>query len=93
TPDGPAEQDLLLAVALFGDRALTALLPRFARASGLVGRSVLADEGRFPFGRGNDLRRTFGAEEAPGQGDGESGGYHYGGGGYGCGGGGGGGGD
>ncbi|MFC9912784.1 TIGR04222 domain-containing membrane protein [Streptomyces sp. NPDC059862] len=96
-PDGRGDDDVLLAVALFGDRALTALLPRFAHASGLVGRSALADEGRFPFGRGTDLRRTFGAEETPGQGDGEPGatpgGYPYGGGGYGCGGGGGGGGD
>ncbi|WP_180685987.1 TIGR04222 domain-containing membrane protein [Streptomyces gossypiisoli] len=92
--DGLTDEQLLYAVALHGDRALMALVPHFTRASGLTGRGALADEGRFPFRRGNDLRRTFGGEEETGQhGDGTSGGYHYGGGGYECGGGGGGGGD
>ncbi|MFD7433109.1 TIGR04222 domain-containing membrane protein [Streptomyces sp. NPDC059861] len=90
-PDGLTDEEMLLAVALHGGRALTALLPHFTRASGLAGRGTLADEGRFPFGRGTDLRRTFGAEEDHTPGDGWSGGHHGGGGGHGCGGGGGGG--
>ncbi|MFJ4465919.1 TIGR04222 domain-containing membrane protein [Streptomyces sp. NPDC089424] len=81
-PDGLTDEEMLLAVALHGGRALTALAPHFTRASGLDGRGTLADEGRFPFGRGTDLRRTFGAE----QGQASEGGGH------GCGGGGGGGG-
>ncbi|MFE9613000.1 TIGR04222 domain-containing membrane protein [Streptomyces sp. NPDC006012] len=55
-PDGLAEDAVLFAVALYGERALTAVLPRFAREAGLVGRGALADEGRFPFSRGNDIR-------------------------------------
>ncbi|MFI9612351.1 TIGR04222 domain-containing membrane protein [Streptomyces sp. NPDC052023] len=100
-PSGPAgltDEEILLAVALHGRRALTSLLPHFTRAGGLAGRGALADEGRFPFGRGTGLRRTFGAEEGDEQGGGGSGEYHGGGvgshgggGGYGCGGGGGGG--
>ncbi|MBG0851496.1 TIGR04222 domain-containing membrane protein [Streptomyces spinoverrucosus] len=93
--DGLTDEEMLIAVALHGGRALAVLVPHFARSSGLVGRDALADEGRFPFGRGADLRRLYGAEEDPGEQNdgGTSGGYHYGGGGYGCGGGGGGGGD
>ncbi|GGT21796.1 TIGR04222 domain-containing membrane protein [Streptomyces chromofuscus] len=91
-PDGLTDEEMLFAVALHGARALTALVPHFARASGLAGRGALADEGRFPFGRGTDLRRAYGAEEGHEPGDTASGGHHhYGGGGYGCGGGGGGG--
>ncbi|MBV7697505.1 TIGR04222 domain-containing membrane protein [Streptomyces sp. TRM70350] len=90
-PDGLTDEEMLFAVALHGERALTALVPHFARASGLVGRGALADEGRFPFGRGSDLRRTYGAEEGYEPGDGSYGGHHHEGGGYGCGGGGGGG--
>ncbi|MFD8999831.1 TIGR04222 domain-containing membrane protein [Streptomyces sp. NPDC059582] len=35
---GLSTRDKLLAVALYGDRALTGLVPRFAREAGLVGR-------------------------------------------------------
>ncbi|MFJ3303737.1 TIGR04222 domain-containing membrane protein [Streptomyces sp. NPDC086549] len=35
---GLSAEDTLLAVALYGDRALTALTPRFAREAGLTGR-------------------------------------------------------
>ncbi|WP_225825264.1 TIGR04222 domain-containing membrane protein [Streptomyces naphthomycinicus] len=58
-PDGLPEEEVLLAVALYGERALTVLVPRFAREAGLTGRGSLADEGRFPFGRGDDLRRLY----------------------------------
>ncbi|MEU6319138.1 TIGR04222 domain-containing membrane protein [Streptomyces sp. NPDC047009] len=36
---GLTNDELLLAVALYGDQALTSLVPRFARAAGLVGRA------------------------------------------------------
>ncbi|MFD0503975.1 TIGR04222 domain-containing membrane protein [Streptomyces chiangmaiensis] len=36
---GLLHDELLLAVALYGDRALTSLVPRFAREAGLVGRA------------------------------------------------------
>ncbi|MFF4754586.1 TIGR04222 domain-containing membrane protein [Streptomyces sp. NPDC002514] len=63
-PDGLAEDAVLFAVALYGERALMAVLPRFAREAGLVGRGSLADESRFPFGRGNDIRYfRHGADE------------------------------
>ncbi|MEU3412544.1 TIGR04222 domain-containing membrane protein [Streptomyces sp. NPDC006658] len=55
-PGGLPEEELLLAVALYGERALTVLVPDFARRSGLTGRGALADAGRFPFGRGTDHR-------------------------------------
>ncbi|MET8565255.1 TIGR04222 domain-containing membrane protein [Streptomyces flaveolus] len=61
-PDGLPEEELLLAVALYGARALAVLAPRFAREAGLTGRGALADEGRFPFGRGNSLRHIVGDE-------------------------------
>ncbi|MGW1544764.1 TIGR04222 domain-containing membrane protein [Streptomyces sp. NPDC002309] len=89
-PHDLTDEEMLFAVALHGGRALRVLVPHFTRASGLDGRGALADEGRFPFGRGNDLRRAFGAEE--GHEPGGGGGHHHGGGGFGCGGGGGGGG-
>jgi uncharacterized membrane protein YgcG len=98
-PDGQAEEDVLLAVALHGDRALTALLPLFTRDSGLAGRGALADEGLFPFGRGSGMHRLFvGDEGTAAEGDGGSGGgghgsghgHGHGGGDYGGGGGGGG---
>lgn len=38
TRRGLSSEDRLLAVALYGDRALTSLMPRFAREGGLVGR-------------------------------------------------------
>ncbi|MBD0422135.1 TIGR04222 domain-containing membrane protein [Streptomyces sp. TRM S81-3] len=95
-PGRPPEEDVLLAVALYGDRALLTLVPRFTRRAGLIGRGGLADEGLFPFGRGVGLRWRFGAEEDPfesGEGGGSGDGGHSGGGGFGCGGGGGGGSD
>ncbi|MGW3465941.1 TIGR04222 domain-containing membrane protein [Streptomyces olivaceoviridis] len=72
-PDGLPEDEVLLAVALYGERALTALAPRFAREAGLTGRGALADEGRFPFGRGTAFRYVVGDEGAYDGGDG--GGY------------------
>ncbi|MER5214285.1 TIGR04222 domain-containing membrane protein [Streptomyces sp. NPDC002838] len=91
-PDGLPEETLLFAVALYGDRALTALLPLFTRGSGLIGRGALADEGLFPFGRGSGIgRRVSGDEGTAADGDGGGHAYGYGGGGdYGGGGGGGG---
>ncbi|MEU2062633.1 TIGR04222 domain-containing membrane protein [Streptomyces sp. NPDC013455] len=74
-PDGPEglpEEEVLLAVALHGERALTVLVPRFARESGLTGRGALADEGLFPFGRGIGLRGIAGDEGEAGR-DGWSG--------------------
>ncbi|WP_445282782.1 TIGR04222 domain-containing membrane protein [Streptomyces sp. DSM 118148] len=90
-PDGPAEEEMLLAVALHGERALTALLPRFARDSGLTGRGALADEGRFPFGRGGGVRAIAyhgdddGGRDTDGRdhGGGGHGGHHHGGHGFG----------
>ncbi|MEU6667534.1 TIGR04222 domain-containing membrane protein [Streptomyces sp. NPDC046727] len=80
-PDGLPEEEVLLAVALYGERALTALVPRFAREAGLTGRGALADEGRFPFGRGNDLRRLYDYEDLTGwDGDGDDHGHSHGGG-------------
>ncbi|MEV7684692.1 TIGR04222 domain-containing membrane protein [Streptomyces bungoensis] len=54
--DGLADEEVLLAVALYGERALTALLPGFTRDAGLTGRGSLADEGLFPWGRGSGSR-------------------------------------
>ncbi|MFF8863191.1 TIGR04222 domain-containing membrane protein [Streptomyces sp. NPDC015139] len=59
-PDGLPDDQVLLTVALHGARALTALVPVFARDSGLTGRGALADEGLFPFGRGGGLRGIAG---------------------------------
>ncbi|MEU1538740.1 TIGR04222 domain-containing membrane protein [Actinacidiphila glaucinigra] len=99
---GLAEEDILLAVALHGDPALTALVPAFTAEAGLTGRGAAADEGLFPFGRHEFLRwRADYPEDGPGYGsDGGAGhGGHgadhsadHSGGGFGCGGGGGGGG-
>ncbi|MFF3946004.1 TIGR04222 domain-containing membrane protein [Streptomyces sp. NPDC001902] len=55
-PAGLAEEDILLAVALYGDPALTALVPAFTGEAGLIGRGAVADEGLFPFGRHEFLR-------------------------------------
>ncbi|MFH9083998.1 MULTISPECIES: TIGR04222 domain-containing membrane protein [unclassified Streptomyces] len=74
-PDGLAEDEVLLAVALYGGRALTVLAPRFAREAGLTGRGALADEGRFPFGRGTAFRYVVGDEAGYGGWDGGGGGY------------------
>lgn len=43
--EGVSSDDVLLAVALYGDRALGSLVPRFAEGAGLVGRGGIADEG------------------------------------------------
>lgn len=67
--DGLGREELLLAVALYGDRALTALLPHFTEASGLLDRGrrdAFADEARDLADGGLDLRRTYGAEDNPG---------------------------
>ncbi|MEU0004345.1 TIGR04222 domain-containing membrane protein [Streptomyces sp. NPDC006314] len=86
SPDGLPEEEVLLAVALYGERALTALVPRFARECGLTGRGALADEGLFPFGRGSGVRGIVGDEgltgwdgddrDAGGGGQGDHGGAH-----------------
>ncbi|WP_371668396.1 TIGR04222 domain-containing membrane protein [Streptomyces sp. NBC_00289] len=97
------DEDALFAVALYGGRALTALVPVFARDSGLLGRGALADEGLFPHGLGSGLRGLIGDEGTTGRDEHGHGsgsdhghahgyGHDHGGGGYGCGGGGGGGG-
>ncbi|MFF9622831.1 TIGR04222 domain-containing membrane protein [Streptomyces griseosporeus] len=89
-PEGLAEDEVLLAVALYGERALTVLLPRFTRDARLTGRGALADEGLFPFGRGSGLRGIAGGEAFLGRdGDDFGGGHgHYADGGHGgCGGG------
>ncbi|MBJ6641001.1 TIGR04222 domain-containing membrane protein [Streptomyces sp. DHE7-1] len=85
-PEGFAEQEVLIAVALHGERALTALLPRFARDSGLTGRGALADEGLFPLGRGTGIRGIVfhgddgaGDRDGGGFGGGAHGGQHHGG--------------
>ncbi|MEW2283010.1 TIGR04222 domain-containing membrane protein [Streptomyces sp. NPDC047841] len=74
-PDGLSQDEVLLAVALYGGRALTALAPRFAREAGLTGRGALADEGRFPFGRGTAFRYVVGGEGGDDGRDGGGGGY------------------
>ncbi|MFJ8033364.1 TIGR04222 domain-containing membrane protein [Streptomyces sp. NPDC096032] len=71
-PDGPgglSHDQVLLTVALHGERALTVLVPVFARDSGLTGRGALADEGLFPFGRGSGLRGIAGDGGLPGRHD------------------------
>ncbi|MFE3635667.1 TIGR04222 domain-containing membrane protein [Streptomyces sp. NPDC059168] len=85
-PHGLVEEEVLLTVALHGGRALTALLPRFARDSGLTGPGALADEGLFPFGRGGGVRAvafhgddTGRAADGGGSGGGAHGGHHHGG--------------
>ncbi|WP_328874689.1 TIGR04222 domain-containing membrane protein [Streptomyces sp. NBC_00287] len=76
-------EELVLAVALYGDRALTAFLPRFTESAGLVGRGrdMRVDEGGHSVSGVTGLGRALRDE------------MDSGGGGYGCGGGGGGGGD
>ncbi|MFI6494151.1 TIGR04222 domain-containing membrane protein [Streptomyces sp. NPDC050564] len=43
---GLSTDDLLLAVALYGDAALTVLAARFAEAAGLIGRGGVAEHGQ-----------------------------------------------
>ncbi|MET7483860.1 TIGR04222 domain-containing membrane protein [Streptomyces sp. NPDC005538] len=43
--EGLSAEELLLAVALYGDRALSSLVPRFAGAAGLVGRGGDTERG------------------------------------------------
>ncbi|MEU6594227.1 TIGR04222 domain-containing membrane protein [Streptomyces sp. NPDC046881] len=98
-PDGLPEEEALLAAALYGERALTVLVPHFAREAGLTGRGALADEGRYPFGRGTSLRHLISGGDPYGDADhghdgwdgGGHGGHDHGHGGYDFGGGGGGG--
>ncbi|MFF3887140.1 TIGR04222 domain-containing membrane protein [Streptomyces sp. NPDC001914] len=44
-PEGLAPADVLLAVALYGDAALTVLVPRFTEAAGLTGRGGRPESG------------------------------------------------
>ncbi|WP_339132269.1 TIGR04222 domain-containing membrane protein [Streptomyces sp. f51] len=44
-PEGLSPADVLLAVALYGDTALTALLPAFTEAAGLKGRGGREEDG------------------------------------------------
>ncbi|MEV7339473.1 TIGR04222 domain-containing membrane protein [Streptomyces sp. NPDC093544] len=48
--EGLSTADILLAVALYDDEALTVLSPRFARDAGLLGRGGAADNERSPQG-------------------------------------------
>ncbi|MGV9346227.1 TIGR04222 domain-containing membrane protein [Streptomyces spiralis] len=48
---GLSPEDRLLAVALYGDRALTTLMPRFAREGGLAGRRGKATEQKREYGQ------------------------------------------
>ncbi|MEU0597845.1 TIGR04222 domain-containing membrane protein [Streptomyces sp. NPDC006393] len=48
---GLSPEDRLLAVALYGDRALTTLMPRFAREGGLAGRRGKATERKREYGQ------------------------------------------
>ncbi|MFF2363323.1 TIGR04222 domain-containing membrane protein [Streptomyces sp. NPDC058122] len=50
-PDGLSPAEVLLAVALYGDTALTALVPRFTEAAGLKGRGGPQERG---LSRGGD---------------------------------------
>ncbi|MGV9453020.1 TIGR04222 domain-containing membrane protein [Streptomyces sp. NPDC003635] len=88
--EGLTHEELSLAVALHGDRALTALLPGYAEAQGLVGRGRDrgGTGGRHSVSPITGLRRALTDEMEAGSEYG-SGGYSSGG--YGCGGGGGGG--
>ncbi|MET8957881.1 TIGR04222 domain-containing membrane protein [Streptomyces sp. NPDC004096] len=54
---GLSDDELLLAVALYGDRALTALVPRFAGEAGLVGRSGTTEP---------ELRQSWGGSDGSG---------------------------
>lgn len=91
---GLAEREILLAVALYGDPALTALVPAFTGEAGLTGRGGIADEGLFPFGRQDFGRRRAdhpddGTDHAEHAGDGSGafgGSFDFGGGGGGGGG-------
>ncbi|MEV6804687.1 TIGR04222 domain-containing membrane protein [Streptomyces sp. NPDC051132] len=58
-PGGLSEEETLLAVALYGERALTVLVPCFARRAGLTGRGGLADGDRFPSARGDGHHRLL----------------------------------
>ncbi|MFE9763689.1 TIGR04222 domain-containing membrane protein [Streptomyces sp. NPDC005808] len=50
--EGLSTDDVLLAVALYDDEALTVLAPRFARDAGLLGRGGAADTVPMPRGSG-----------------------------------------
>ncbi|MFK4145463.1 TIGR04222 domain-containing membrane protein [Streptomyces sp. NPDC004065] len=50
--EGVTPEDRLYAVALYGDRALTALVPRFARDAGLLGRGGTTER---------ELRQSWGS--------------------------------
>ncbi|WP_369250083.1 TIGR04222 domain-containing membrane protein [Streptomyces sp. R41] len=56
--EGLTTDDTLLAVALYGDAALTVLVPRFAAAAGLIGRGGLAEHGQSWGGEGGGIGFT-----------------------------------
>ncbi|MFE3262795.1 TIGR04222 domain-containing membrane protein [Streptomyces sp. NPDC059215] len=60
--EGLSGHDVLLAVALYGDAALTVLEPRFAPDAGLLGRGGTADKGLLPhsWGGGSGANYTDG---------------------------------
>ncbi|MFF4832797.1 TIGR04222 domain-containing membrane protein [Streptomyces sp. NPDC001315] len=66
---GMSEHDKLLAVALHGEAALSALVPRFALRAGLTGRAEVADKGLL---RHSPRGGTGGAAYSCGGGDGGS---------------------
>ncbi|MFK0119913.1 TIGR04222 domain-containing membrane protein [Streptomyces sp. NPDC090994] len=90
-PEGFTHDDMALAVALYGDPALRALLPRFTEHTRLTGRGAHADAGRFPFGRTDRFLRSRADDDDDGSGPGADHGGGHDGGGFSCGGGGGGG--
>lgn len=62
SPAGLPDDRLLLAVALYGERALTSLVPRFTREAGLVGRGGTTElELRQGWGGGGGTGFTCGA--------------------------------
>lgn len=56
--EGLSTDDILIAVALHGEAALTVLAPRFSRAAGLTGRGGTAEHGQFWGGGGSDIGFT-----------------------------------
>ncbi|MGP2442549.1 TIGR04222 domain-containing membrane protein [Streptomyces sp. JW3] len=73
-PEGWPHDYMTVAVAVHGDPALTALLPRFTERARLTGRGAHADAGRFPFGRRDRFLRWRADHDGHGSGH-DSGGF------------------